>query len=463
MQKQCLSRITIIVFILLFTQFPPSSGEASSLRRDPVVKAVEAARPAVVNISTEQVVRRKANSFSPFSMDPFFDQFFENFFEPRYEKKYTQNSLGSGIIFGKSGYILTNWHVIERTSRIKIILINEKMYEAKIIGSSPDLDLAVLKIEADHDLPTIKTGNSDDLMIGEKVIAIGNPFGLSHTVTTGVISAVSRSLKAGEKVYRDFIQTDASINPGNSGGPLLNIDGELIGINTAIYGKGAQGIGFAIPINKVKRIADDLILYGEVSPAWVGIQVQKLDPELARYLGYAGEIGVLVKEVGPGSPAQKGGVEKTDIITKIGNEKVKTIHDFWEILKQYTPNNKIFLTLFRKGEKITLSVKARKFPISKAEEFAFNLLGIEVEEISSRTQDRLTEPKGVSISRVKPNSRAYRVGIKSGDIILQMDETTINSLQDFHKAVANIFQKNNVLLLIQRGLYGYYLTIPIES
>jgi len=463
MKKNNLNPTVLLGIIYFLALSFLSLADASSLRRDAVVKAVEKASPAVVNISTEQLIRRSINPFSPFTTDPFFDQFFEHFFEPRYEEKYTQKSLGSGVIFDKRGYILTNWHVVEKASRIKVILINEKVYEAKLIGSSPELDLAVLKIEAPHELPTIKIGDSDNLMIGEKVIAIGNPFGLSHTVTTGVISAVSRSLKVGEMVYRDFIQTDASINPGNSGGPLLNIDGELVGINTAIYGQGAQGIGFAIPINKAKRVVDDLIRYGEISPVWVGIQVQELVPKLAHYLDYPGEGGVLVKKVEPESPAQKGGIEKTDIIIRIGNEKVKTTRDFWEILREYTPNDKIPFIIFRKGRKLSILIKAEEFPISKAEEFASILLGIEVKGRFSPLHNRRTTPKGVIITRVKTNSRAYRIGIKPGDLILQINETTINSLDDFRKAMANIFQKKNVLLLIKRGLYGYYLTISLQS
>jgi Do/DeqQ family serine protease len=438
---------------------------ASSLRRDAVVKAVQEASPAVVNISTEQLVRRRVSPHAPFSANPFFDEFFDQFFEPRYKEKYAHNSLGSGIIFDKTGYILTNWHVLERASRIKIMLINEEVFEAKLIGSSPELDLAVLKIEADGDLPTIALGDSDDLMIGVIVIAIGNPFGLSHTVTSGVISAVSRAIKTGNVVYRDFIQTDASINPGNSGGPLLNIDGELVGINTAIYGEGAQGIGFAIPINKAKRIVDDLILHGEVSHGWIGIQVQDLVTELARYLDFAGDGGVLVKSVEPESPAQKAGMERTDIITKMGKERVKTVRDFWEIMRQYTPNDMIPFTLFRNGTMLTLSVKAKEFPLEKAKDFASNFLGIEVEDATSRPRglDQPAEAKGVVITRVKSGSRAESLGIEPGDRILQMNETTINSIQDFRKALANIFQRKNVLLLIQRGAYGYYLTVPLGS
>jgi len=458
-------RTTFLVFFLVLIQFDLSSGSASSLRRDAVVETVEAASPAVVNISTEQLVRRRASPSAPFSSDPFFDEFFDRFFEPRYKEKYTHNSLGSGIIFDKNGYILTNWHVLEQASRIKVVLSNEKTFEAKLIGSSPDLDLAVLKIEADHALPTIALGDSDDLMTGETVIAIGNPFGLSHTVTTGVISAKNRSLRAGDIVYRDFIQTDASINPGNSGGPLLNIDGELIGINTAIYGQGAQGIGFAIPINQAKRVVDDLILHGEVSPGWVGVQVQDLDPELARYLNFGEGGGVLVKKIESESPAQKAGIEKTDIIIRMGKERVKNSRDFWGIMRQYTPGDVVPFTLFRNQTTLTVSVEAEEFSLEKAREFASDFLGIEIKEKSSSTpgQDQFADPKGVLITGVTPRSRAQRLGIEPGDVILQVNETSINSLQDFRKAVANVFEKRNVLLLIQRGVYGYYLTIPFDA
>jgi len=456
--------MSIFLFVFLFF-YPFPATQASSLREDAVVKAVRETSPAVVNISTEQVVERRVSHVSPFFNDPYFDKFFKDFFEPGYEKKYTRKSLGSGVIFEKRGYILTNWHVVEKASQIKVILINEEIFNAKLIGSSPELDLAVLKIEAQRNLPTTKIGDSDRLMIGEKVIAIGNPFGLSHTVTTGVISAQRRSLRVGENVYLDFIQTDASINPGNSGGPLLNIDGELIGINSAIYGEGAQGIGFAIPISKAKRVVDDLITYGEVNPAWVGIKLQTLSPEMAHYLGYPGEDGVLVKETEPGSPAEKGGIEKTDIIIKIENEHVKTKPDFWAILRQYTSNESIPFTLFRKGAIITLAIKAEKFPLARAEEYFFNLLGIQIQK-GEPTQTKPTvntESKGIAIVKVRDGSRAYNLGIKPGDLILQINETSINSFPDFQKSVAGIFQKDTVLFLIQRGFHGYYLTIPLEN
>ncbi|MBW2569370.1 MAG: trypsin-like peptidase domain-containing protein, partial [Deltaproteobacteria bacterium] len=233
--------------------------------------------PAVVNINSEYEVRRRVNPFSGFSRDPFFDSFFKDFFDPGFEQRYKRTSLGSGVIIdGKRGLILTNAHVLAKSATITVILNDERKFDARIIGADPDSDLAVLRISSKNPLPAVEMGDSNDLMIGETIIAIGNPFGFSNTVTTGVISAINRSIRADDAVYHDFIQLDASINPGNSGGALLNINGELIGINTAIYAK-AQGIGFAIPINKAKRIVSDLIQYGKVVQIWLGLTVQDLD------------------------------------------------------------------------------------------------------------------------------------------------------------------------------------------
>jgi S1-C subfamily serine protease len=238
----------LLMFFLVAAFFqvgPQVSLGQSADRESPVVKAVRKVSPAVVNISSSYEIRKRANPFSGFGLDPFFENFFKDFFDPRFEQRRQRTSLGSGVIIdGKRGFILTNAHVIERAASIKVVLQDEREFEAQIVGADPDSDLSVLKIDSNDALPAIEMGSSDDLMIGESVIAIGNPFGFSHTVTTGVISAINRSIRTDDKVFHDFIQIDASINPGNSGGPLLNIDGDLIGINTAIYAK-AQGIGFA--------------------------------------------------------------------------------------------------------------------------------------------------------------------------------------------------------------------------
>src|SRR2546427_7411591 len=247
-------------------------AESDPARRNLVVEAVEKASPAVVNVSTEQIVEQHRSPF-PFPQDPFFEEFFRDFADPR-PRRFKTTSLGSGVIVAADGTIMTNVHVIERASRVHVMLNDQREFDAPLVGADADADLAILRVKAGGDLPHIPFGTSADLMIGETVIAIGNPFGLSHTVTTGVVSAVGRSLRDEDRTYTDFIQTDASINPGNSGGPLLNIRGELVGIDTAIYGK-AQGIGFAIPVDRARRVMKDLVSYGEVRHAWIGLVVQE--------------------------------------------------------------------------------------------------------------------------------------------------------------------------------------------
>ena len=317
---------------LILIQAPGSYAHELN-RETAVVKAVRDVSPAVVNISSAYEVRKRTSPFSGFGLNPFFDEFFRDFFDPRFERRQQNTSLGSGVIIdGKKGLILTNAHVIQKTGTIKVVLQDEREFEARIVGADPDSDLAVLKIDSKDRLPAIKMGSSEDLMIGETVIAIGNPFGFSHTVTTGVISAVNRSIRAQDRVYHDFIQIDASINPGNSGGPLLNINGDLIGINTAIYAK-AQGIGFAIPIGKARKIISDLIQYGEVIQAWIGITVQNMDESLARYLEVPGNKGVVIKTVEPKSPAKKAGMQESDIILFLDNKKINSIDDYKSVTK----------------------------------------------------------------------------------------------------------------------------------
>ena len=295
-------------------------------------------------------------------MDPYFESFFRDFFDPGFEQRYKRTSLGSGVIIdGKRGFILTNAHVIEKMGTIMAVLKDKREFKAHIVGADPDSDLAVLRISSKDPLPAIEMGNSDDLMIGETVFAIGNPFGFSNTVTTGVISATHRSIRTESTVYHNFIQTDASINPGNSGGPLLNVNGELIGINTAIFAK-AQGIGFAIPINKAKRIVSDLIRYGEVVPAWSGITVQDIDERIAQYLHLSHADGVLVTEIEKNSPAFKSGIQNNDIILAIETKTIQSVENYQNIMKGVAAGDTIRLRLWRNKREINVSVKTEVFP-----------------------------------------------------------------------------------------------------
>ena len=314
-------RVWLAAWAAVFIIFAPQVDADHYNRETPVVKAVRAVSPAVVNISSQIQVRQAQNPFSGMA-PPHLEWFFRDFFDPGWERRYRTTSLGSGVIIdGERGFILTNAHVVARAGAITVTLMDERQFDAQLVGSDPDSDLAVLRIDADQPLPAVAMGRCDDLMIGETVIAIGNPFGFSHTVTTGVISAVNRSFRADDREYYDFIQIDASINPGNSGGPLLNINGELIGINTAIYAK-AQGIGFAIPIDRAQRIVNDLINFGEVIQAWIGLLVQPIDGQLAAYLNLPDSDGVFVRAVERDSPAEKAGIAPGDVIRAVDGNPI---------------------------------------------------------------------------------------------------------------------------------------------
>ncbi len=441
---------SFLLFVFFF--FPTGSSSCYAYeRKTPVVEVVEKVGPAVVNIGTEYTVSRTRNPFSDFR--GLGNDFFNDFFDPGFKRKYKRTSIGSGVIIdGNRGYILTNAHVVSKRGDITVTLNDKREFTARVIGMDPDSDVAVLHIESDTTLPSVEMGTSDALMIGETVIAIGNPFGFSHTVTTGVISAVDRSIKTDERVFQNFIQTDASINPGNSGGPLLNINGELIGINTAIYAK-AQGIGFAIPINMAKRIISDLILYGEVVDVWTGLVVQDIDSAIAAYLNIPQNSGVLVKFVEKESPAAKGGVVERDIITKIDEKTIASKRDFASRIKEYANGDTIrFKILHLKKEK-NVFVKVRLFPEDKAPELGYTLLGIRVESYSKK--------QGVIITEIADSSHLAKIGVEKGDLIRQIDEMAINSESDFNKAIIKYRLKDSVVVLLQRGQNIYYLTVRL--
>lgn len=456
-RKPLNSYLIACLFLLSFIFVFSTNGYGTISRRTAVVEVVEKTGPAVVNINTEEVIFQRPNPFSGFS-DPFFDEFFNVFRPPR---KYRRQSLGSGVIINPSGYILTNEHVVPRASKITVTLSDNREFNAKLIGADSKTDIAVIKIDAEEPLPFVAMGRSDNLLIGETVIAIGNPFGLSHTVTTGVISALNRNIKAGNnKVFTDFIQLDASINPGNSGGPLLNINGELIGINTAIFQKG-EGIGFAIPINKAKRIVDDLIRYGEVHQGWFGIFVQQLTPELANYFGVSDLKGVLISKVFKDSPAEKAGLTTGDIILTIDGHKTTSQEDYQNQISTYTAGNRIKIDFISKKGKKTVQLVTISVPENRAEELAKSWLGVQVINI---TQDMIRDfnlftESGVVILKLDLDSNMARIGIFPGDVIRQINKQTIEGMPDFRKAIIEAMKRSSVLFLIQRGRYGYYITV----
>ena len=461
--KRLVSVVAFLFFsIILLVQLPESIG-AENLRESAVVVAVKKVSPVVVNISSAYEVRKRTSPFSGFGMDPSFENFFKDFFDPGFERRYKRTSLGSGVIIdGKRGFILTNQHVILKSKTITVALKDGREFKAQIVGADPDSDLAILRISSPKSLPDITMGDSSKLMIGETVIAIGNPFGFSNTVTTGVISATNRSVRTNDMVYHDFIQTDASINPGNSGGPLLNINGELIGINTAIYAK-ARGIGFAIPINTAKRIVSDLIRYGEVIPAWIGITIQDIDTDLARYLKASTINGVLVKKAETVGPARKAGIREGDIILSINTRDIASEKDFHRAMLALSAGEKIDITVWRDGKTKTISVKTSVFPKELALDLAFDLLGISVENLSTKNRHihKSLAKQGVLISDVNRQSFLAHIGARPGDVIRQIDDMPINNTKDFEQAIIKYRQKNSLVIVLQRGDQLYNITVKL--
>ena len=456
----------VIPAMVFFASSPAASDDFS--RETPVVKAVRKVSPAVVNISSEQQVRQRSNPFSHYGNNPLIDNFFRDFFDRGFEPNYKRTSLGSGVIIdGKRGYVLTNAHVIANAGMVKVIFKDEREYQAQIVGADPDSDLAVLRITTQEYIPAIEMGNSDDLMIGETVIAIGNPFGFSNTVTTGVISALNRSFRTEDRVFHDFIQIDASINPGNSGGPLLNINGELVGINTAIYAK-AQGIGFAIPISKARRIITDLIRHGEVIQPWVGLTVQDMDTTLSQYLTLPepdkmNRKGVMVKEVEPSSPASISGIQAGDILLSIANRTLTSVADYQTAINGIPAGDTAVIEIWRNGKPLTLSLKSAIFPEERAPALALKLLGIRVEKPAAKKRPgrQPASSGGVVIFEISPSSYLARIGVKPGDIIHQLDDIGIGSVEDFNKAIVKYRRKPSVVILLQRADQLYNITVEL--
>jgi len=451
-------RIFITVFLcsILSNGAVPLWAENNN-RRTPVVKVVEQAGPAVVNINTEEAVPAMRNPFRD-SRNPFFDQFFKQLI-PRLNNN--RRSLGSGVIIHPDGYILTNEHVVAKATRIKVTLIDKREFDAHLVGADIKSDLAIIKIDSKEGLPHVALGQSGDLMTGETVIAIGNPFGLQHTVTTGIISALHRSIKGDKnRVYRDFIQLDASINPGNSGGPLLNINGSLIGINTAIF-QQAEGIGFAIPINKAKRIVDDLIRYGKVRRGWLGVSVQDMTRDMLRFFHLDRVRGVVVVRVMKGSPGAKAGLKQGDVILSLENNEISDKSDYSERISTYPVGNTMRLKILRDGAERSASLKVSFLPVEQVAEYTRIWLGLNVSAIekSLSRRYRLTTDQGVVVTGVTPSSAGGKIGIQPGDVIRQVNQARIKNEQDFKTAMVEAAGRDSVLLLVQRGQNGYYVTL----
>lgn len=425
-------------------------------RYNAVVRVVRETGGAVVNISTEKTTTLYRDPFYQFSRD-----FFRDFFTPP-ARQYKQESLGSGVLISRDGYVVTNEHVILPASRITISLIDQREFEARLIGSSARFDLAVLEIDTDDPLPAIHLGRSDDLMIGETVIAIGNPYGLQHTVTTGVISALDRTLKIDEdNVFHNLIQTDTSINPGNSGGPLLNIRSELIGINTAIY-QQAQGIGFAIPVNKMKRVVDSLIHFGEVQSAWIGIVTQDLNPNLAQSFQLKDTSGILIRGVMKDSPAAEAGVRSSDILLAIDDYKLDSTQQYRDLISDYPAGSRLQLRLLRDGATHLVSVTSRAIRESEIESLLWNRYGMKVEQLTRPLAKRLGrhyEGELLVVTELRQHGKAARVGLRIGDAVIRLNNREVTELKPFLALAYAAMETENLLLIIGRGANYYYVSL----
>jgi serine protease Do len=433
-------------------------GVTDDLRRSVVVRTVERAAPAVVAVYTEKEVA-ETSPFRSYRDTPYADPFFAPFFgAPRPRRNAPREthrervSTGSGVIVEATGVVITNQHVIVGGETIRVQLSDNREFEARLVGGDSDFDLAVLKIEDSGKLPFIPIGNDDSILIGETVIAIGNPYGLDHTVTTGVISASGRTLQTGGQVYQDIVQTDASINPGNSGGPLLDIRGRLLGINTAIH-REAQGIGFAIPIWRVRNVVDQILAHGSVLPTWIGLEVQDLTGELASHFGVKTGSGVLVRGIEPDSPAARADVQTGDIVTRVQGERVGNTADYDRRVRGLASGEQLRLSLKGESGERTVELHIGALPVEVIDRFAWQGIGVEVAEVRG----------DVAVKRVRPGSAAADIGFAGGDVIAAIGGREIRGLDGFRKEIGASRSSSSILVSVVRGRRLYRVVVPLDE
>jgi len=421
--------------------------------------------PAVVYISTEQTRQ------TPDQMRQFFgpnDEFFRYFFGVPEQREYKQQGLGSGFIVKADGYILTNNHVVENADKIRVTLSDKREFEAKVVGTDPKSDVALIKIDA-KDLPVAPLGDSAQTEVGDWVLAIGTPFGLSQTVTSGIISAEGRA-NIGIVDYEDFIQTDAAINPGNSGGPLVNLNGEVIGMNTAIFSQsgGYQGIGFAIPINMAKNVMESLMSHGKVVRGWLGVMIQPVTPEIAQSFGLQETTGALVGDVVKDGPADKAGIKRGDVVVALNGQSVDTANTLRNLVAQTDVKKTVSVGVMRNGKAETVQVTIGEQPAGEQATAAASenadKFGLTVQELTPQLADRLgyTDEHGVVIADVKSGSPAEEIGLRQGDLIKEINRQPVESLAEYQKAMSALEKDEGLLLLVQRGDNTYYVVVKGE-
>ena len=472
-QPHAIGHILSIVFlsaaICLLAASPVAAATASKpggafLTPASFSELAEMVSPAVVNIRTVKTVKGGGRVFRHFMPGPFdkedpFHDFFNKFFGEEQQRDYKQRSLGSGFIIDKEGFIVTNNHVVENADKIMVKLKNGDEFDAEIVGRDANTDIALIKIKVKDSLPELKIGDSDALKVGQWVVAIGSPFGFEQTVTAGIVSAKGRVIGSGP--YDDFIQTDASINPGNSGGPLINMTGEVIGINTAIIASG-QGIGFAIPVNMARGIIEQLKASGEVTRGWLGVAIQPISKELADYYGIKNGRGVLVTEVFSGDPADKAGIKPKDIILEVNNKKVEESRDLTRMIANTTVGETVNIKILRDGQEMIFRVEIAKREEAKLaarqpERKDEDAMGIRVTDLTAEVARRfnLKEAEGVIVVGVEAESKGGEAGVQVGDIIKEVNHQAVQTVADYLRVIDAVRPGESIQLFIRRMNTGF--------
>ncbi|SNB47581.1 DegQ family serine endoprotease [Geobacter sp. DSM 9736] len=466
MRRNLFRAVSLFLLSVCLPTFAVTQSYGASVGPD-LSELVKKLKPTVVNIGTSKTIkpqrpymRRSPNPFG----DPFED-FFERFFGETPQRSYKERSLGSGFIISDEGYILTNYHVVSGADEIKVKLSDGREFKGEVKGLDEKLDLGLIKIETKGEhLPVAELGDSDKIRVGEWVMAIGNPFGLAQTVTAGIVSAVGRVIGSGP--YDDFIQTDASINPGNSGGPLFNMNGEVIGINTAIVA-GGQGIGFAIPVNMAKGTLNQLKEKGRVTRGWLGVVIQQITPELAQSFGIQENVGALVSEIVKDGPAEKAGLKAGDIILEFNGRKIKEMNDLPRIVASTPIGNKVPVKIVRNGKQEEIAVVIERLKDDSVEEepaAAPDKLGMGVSELTRDLAAKLNlkETSGVVVTEVKPGGLADEAGITPGDFINEINGAKVSTVGEYNKAVESARKGSVVRILLKRGDSSLFVAMKLD-
>jgi serine protease Do len=460
-------KLLIIGWVLGCQQTPALAKFSGPEFPGSFAELVKKSSPSVVNIIALKIIRSPGQGEAPLGPEDPMRDFFERFFGQQLPQEYRQNALGTGFVIDREGFILTNNHVVEQTEELKVRFSDEKEYSAKIIGRDPKTDLALIKIDVKEPLTALTLGDSDSLQVGDWVVAIGNPFGLGNTVTAGIVSAKYRQIGGGP--YDNFIQTDAPINPGNSGGPLLNLDGKVIGVNSAIFSQsgGNIGIGFAIPINMAKQLLPQL-RQGKVRRSWLGVMVQNVTPELKSKLGLGTDEGALVSDVVSGGPAEKAGIKRGDVILQFDGKVIRSSRDLPFIVASTPIGKTVGVEVMREIQRIHIQVKTEELkeeteaaPPSKTPPH----LGIEVQDITPEMAKNydLSRTSGVIVVRVENGSPAEEAGLAAGDIIVEMDKKPVGDIEALNNLLAGVKEGDTILFLIDRAGTTIFVTLEVRK